>query len=103
MSMRSTMMAMAAVLCLASLPACVQYPTERQGVVDLRPGLSFKVANPSANPLMARVTVDGLDVGAVGDFLVGQTLLRVVPGNHVVRVVQDGTVFLEQRVYLGDG
>jgi hypothetical protein len=89
---------------LITLSGCVQYPTEKQGVVDQRPQISFRSGSGSdAPPVDARVLVDGLDAGRVGDFLAGQGGLRVLPGTHVVSVVLDGRIVHEQRVYLADG
>jgi hypothetical protein len=83
---------------------CVQYPTEAHGVVDQRPTLSFRM--PAVDPIRveARVTIDGLDSGRAGDFIEGAASLRVLPGNHVVRVTaQNGGVLLDERIYVGDG
>lgn len=91
--------------CLATLVAlggCVQYPTERQGGVDHRPQISFRSAG-DAPPVDARVLVDGLDAGRVGDFLDGQGALRVLPGSHVIQIVAGGRVVHEERIYLADG
>lgn len=87
----------------AALSACVQYPTEKQQVVDQRPQLSFVVDEGNAEITAARVLVDGLDVGPVGSFVQGRAALRVLPGTHIIRVQTSSTVLLEQRVYLGDG
>ena len=87
----------------AALAGCVQFPTEKQGIVDLRPQVAFRVTENSSAAVDSRVNIDGLDVGRVGDYLEGQNTLRVLGGNHVVRVVRDGRVQLEERVYLGDG
>ena len=97
---------MAAVLISCCLPAfvgCVQYPTERQSVVDLRPQITFRfdTANVALNE--ARVFVDGLDSGRMGSFADGSGSLRVLPGTHVVQVVIGSDVLLNERVYIGDG
>jgi len=89
------------VVCIVFLAACTQMPTEKQNVVDMRPNLSFKVTDESLN--RARVLVDGLDVGTVGDYLEGRTALRVLSGNHLVKVVLDGGTVHEEKVYVGDG
>jgi hypothetical protein len=85
---------------VTGLAACA-LPTESASVVDLRPQLSFKVENAALDD--ARVLVDGLDSGRLGDVKVGQAALRVLPGNHVVKVQLQGRVVHEERVYLGDG
>ena len=82
---------------------CVQVPTEKQGVVDLRPRMAFRVPEGNNTLTDARVSVDGLEVGKVGDYLDGKSALRVLGGNHVVRVFDNGKVFVDEKVYLGDG
>lgn len=88
---------------LAALTGCVQYPTDRQSVVDLRPQISFRFDPADARMNEARVTVDGLDAGRMGDFVDGRGSLRVIAGSHVVRVTRGAEVLLDERVYVGDG
>lgn len=90
-------------LAMATLSGCVQYPTERQSVVDLRPQISFRFDPADARMNEARVLVNGLDTGRLGDFLDGTGSLRVLSGTHTVRVVSGATVLLDERAYLGDG
>lgn len=92
-----------ALLCTALTCGCVQYPTEKQSVVDLRPQLSFKVDANDWGLAQARVVIDGLDAGKVGDFVSGKATLRVLSGSHVVQVIRDGTMVLDEKVYLGEG
>jgi hypothetical protein len=94
-----------AFVCIATagLGACVQYPTEKQQVVDLRPQISFNVDPSDTARGDARVVVDGLDMGRLGDFVTGKGALRLLPGTHAIRVVDRGQTALDQRVYLGDG
>ena len=94
---------LAAVMLLGALTACVQMPTEKQSSVDLRPQLSFSLGNPALNPALLEIFVDGLPVGVVGNYLAGQQAVRVLSGTHVIRVVQGGSLVLEERVYVGDG
>lgn len=88
---------------IVTLSACVQYPTEKAGVVDLRPQISFRMSAADAQLQSARVFVNGLDVGVVGEYLEGQASLRVLAGKNVIQVVSGGRVVLDQQVYLGDG
>ena len=62
-------LAAASLLCavLAGLAGCVQYPTERQSVVDLRPQISFRFDPADARMTQARVVVNGLDSGRMAD------------------------------------
>ncbi len=90
-------------LTLTALLGCVQFPTERQSVVDLRPQISFNFDPADARMSEARVLVNGLDSGRLGDFMEGKGALRVLPGTHAVRVVSGSEVLLDERAYLGDG
>ena len=90
-------------LALAALVGCVQYPTERQSVVDLRPQISFRFDPADARMNEARVLVNGLDSGRLGDFLDGKGALRILPGTHGIQVVSGSDVLLNERAYLGDG
>lgn len=83
------------------LAGCVQLPTEKSGVSDLRPQLSF--AADAERMGAARVSVDGIDVGFVGDYLSGQAALRVLPGTHRITVIGNGSVVLDEKAYFGDG
>jgi hypothetical protein len=91
---------------LASLAAlgiygCTQMPTEKQGVSDIRPQISFKA--PDIQNHSARVIVDGLDMGSLGTFLEGVAALRIVSGTHQVRVMNGSQVLLDEKFYAGDG
>ncbi|MEO8118456.1 MAG: hypothetical protein ABI606_03940 [Rhodoferax sp.] len=90
-------------IALTSLLGCVQYPTEHKSVVDLRPQISFRFNLADARMNEARILIDGLDSGRMGDFIDGQGSLRVLPGTHAVRIVSDTGVLVDERVYLGDG
>ncbi len=89
--------------CLPAIVGCVQYPTERQSVVDLRPQITFRFDTTNAGFNEARVLVDGLDAGRMIDFVDGSGSLRVLPGTHVVQVVIGADMLLNERVYIGDG
>lgn len=84
-----------------TVTGCTQMPTEKQGVVDLRPQLSFKIADENA--ARARVLVDGLDMGQAGDYLEGKAALRVLSGNHMLVIQLDGRTIAEEKLYVGDG
>ncbi len=80
---------------------CTQMPTEKQGVSDMRPQISFKLER--ADLASAQVLVDGLSMGAAGSYVAGQASLRVLPGTHELQVVSGGQVILSERIYLADG
>lgn len=92
-----------ALLAVLGTAACVQLPTEKQAVVDLRPQFSFTLADPNDDPALYRVFVDGLDMGIASDYSAGRNALKVLPGTHVVKVEGRGRVVIEERVFLGDG
>jgi len=101
--MRSDVMLKRAVaaLALATLAACVSYPTEKSGVADTRPHIAFRVADGAdAN---ARVLVDGLDMGRAADFAEGKAALRVLPGTHQLTVRAGDRTLVSEKFYVADG
>lgn len=80
---------------------CARMPTESQSVVDLRPSISFRLLQPAA--AWGEVFVDDLRVGRAGDYAEGEGALRILPGTHLLRVVKDGQVLLNEKIYLADG
>lgn len=80
---------------------CTQMPTEKSGVADLRPQISFKGVGERTRS--ARVGIDGLDMGAVGDYLDGIASLRIRSGSHVLTVTLGSQVLLDEKFYIGDG
>ncbi|MBK7355659.1 hypothetical protein [Propionivibrio sp.] len=83
------------------LTGCVQMPTEKMGVSDMRPQISFTATNETL--LASRVVIDGLDVGALADYTADTAALRVLSGNHRIQIYSGGTILLDEKVYLGDG
>jgi hypothetical protein len=88
-------------LATLSLAACVQMPTERHAIVDVRPQIAFRASDGFVRS--ARVVVDGLDMGAVSDFLEGVSALRLVPGTHTIKIAHLGRNILDEKFYAGDG
>ena len=103
--MRSKKLVSACLLAMAftALVGCVQYPTERQSVVDLRPQISFRFDPADMRMAQARVLVNGLDSGRMADFRDGMGSLRVLSGTHIVQVLSGSEVLLNERAYVGDG
>lgn len=85
---------------ILTVAGCVQMPTERQAVVDMRPQISF-IAEPQVGE--ALIYIDNVPVGKVREFLDGRAALRVVPGSHDIRVVHGSQTLLQERFYIGDG
>ena len=80
---------------------CTQMPTEKQSISDMRPQISFKVSDDRTNS--ARVILDGLDIGAVGDYVEGSAALRILSGTHLLRVALGNQIIFEEKFYVGDG
>ncbi|WP_372824537.1 hypothetical protein [Polaromonas sp.] len=102
--MKRTIMALIASLCVAGflgLAGCTQMPTEKQGISDMRPQISFQA--PDERVRNARVTIDGLDMGVVGNYIEGTSALRILPGTHLITVDLGGQVILHEKFYVGDG
>lgn len=97
----AALLALALLSSVSLLQGCVQMPTEKQSVSDLRPQVSFRV--PEAQRRTARVVVDGLDMGSVGSFLEGVAALRITSGTHQLRIVHGEQILLEESFYAGDG
>lgn len=85
------------------MTACVQMPTEKQEVADLRPQLSFSLADPDDDAGLYRVYLDGLDMGLAASYMTGKNGMKVLSGTHVVRVEGRGRVVFQERLYLGEG
>jgi len=80
---------------------CVQMPTEKQSIPDLRPSISFRTESQAL--YNARVFVDGQDMGRIGDFVEGVSALRILPGSHNLRILSGQSVLMDERIYLADG
>jgi hypothetical protein len=80
---------------------CVQMPTEKQGISDMRPQISFKATDERVRG--AGILIDGLSMGIVGSYLDGVAALRILSGSHVLAVVVGNQVILEEKFYVGDG
>lgn len=93
--------AAALAVAMTVVAGCVQMPTEKQGIADMRPSISFRTLAPASAD--ARVLVDEVEAGRVGDYLEGKAALRLLPGTHLLRVVRGDEVLLNEKVYLGDG
>jgi hypothetical protein len=99
---RMTMMAtLLAGLPLMGIYGCTQMPTEKQGVSDIRPQISFKTTDTQQHA--ARVIVNGLDMGSLGSYLDGIAALRIISGTHQLRVVLGSQILLDEKFYAGDG
>lgn len=81
--------------------ACTQMPTEKQNVTDMRPQLSFKILDERL--LVAKIYVDGLDMGSIGEFREGVASLRIRSGSHQIRININDQVLIEEKLYFGDG
>lgn len=82
---------------------CIQMPSEKQEVVDLRPQLSFQLADSNDDASRYRIYVDGLAMGTASSYVSGKNGLRVLSGTHEVRVEVEGRIVVSERLYLGEG
>jgi hypothetical protein len=80
---------------------CTQLPTEKQSISDMRPQISFKAEDIRAKN--ARVILDDLDMGMVGNYLEGSAALRILPGSHELRITSGNEIILAEKFYAGDG
>jgi hypothetical protein len=80
---------------------CTQMPTEKQSISDMRPQISFKTADDRLKS--AKVVLDGLDMGSVGDYINDSASLRILSGTHVLRLVAGQKIILDEKFYAGDG
>ena len=92
-----------ALLLALHMAGCIQMPTEKQEVVDLRPQLSFSLADPDDDATLYRVYVDGLDMGTASNYLTGKNGMKVLSGTHIVKIEGRGRVVLQEKVFLGEG
>jgi len=91
----------ATLLACIQISGCVQMPTEKAGIADLRPQISFQLVDDSVSP--ARVVVDGIDMGTTADYQAGIAALRLLPGSHLLKVTFMGATLMEEKFYVGDG
>lgn len=90
-------------LACALAAGCVQMPTEKQSISDMRPQISFKVNSSDQRITSARVLIDNIDIGAVQEYLDGVSTLKLVSGTHQLRIIQGQQILHEERFYAGDG
>lgn len=91
----------AVVSSLLLMSGCTQLPTEKRSVADIRPQISFKTTSEVTKT--ANVLVDGLVIGTVGNFIDGVAVIRVLPGTHLLTVMQGNQLIFEEKFYAGDG
>ena len=95
-TMRRLITGILVVVSLLVVNAC-SYPKTSVKATEENPSLVFKGA-----PTTARVRVDGLDAGLARDYS-GDRSLSVLPGRHVIEVVDNGKVLLHEDVFLSGG
>lgn len=83
------------------LSACTQMPTEKRGVADIRPQISFQYERSDLG--QAKVSIDGVELGVVGSFRAGTSALVLIPGTHQLRVTLGSNQILDERFYVADG
>lgn len=91
----------AGLICAVILSSCTQMPTEKRGVSDLRPEISF--ISPDEGMHWAKVILDDLEMGKIGDFIDGVASLKILPGTHTLQVHKEGQPIFYKKFYIGDG
>jgi hypothetical protein len=103
--------AMAALIASIALGGCAQpgpaasapLAVAPMAAPDERPRLVFTFGSVNEELPSARVLVNGIDVGTLGDFAFGSGALRVSAGTHRISVTFFDRVLLEQTVTVADG
>lgn len=90
-----------ALILVSLLSACVQSPTHSTLSVDDRPGLIFELLSPKLEN--HELKVDGVSYGKVGQYKKDKARLKIISGNHLVQIFNQGTLVYEEKVYLGAG
>ena len=80
---------------------CTQWPTDKQSIVDMRPGISFKAQNLEL--LNGRVILDNLDMGMASDYQEGSAMMRILPGPHLLVISLNGQKIFEEKIFASDG
>lgn len=84
------------------LLGCVQTPTHETRVVDDRPRVSFDVSDLERKPGSYYVRIDGIDFGSIDKYLRDKNALPLLPGQHTVEVLLEGSVVFSKKIYLGE-
>jgi hypothetical protein len=77
--------------------------TDAAVAADPRAQIVFRFGDFNEERTAARVLVDGVDVGALGDFADRRTPLRLDAGTHRIRVTFFDRVLLDQSVNVANG
>lgn len=90
---------------LVGLSACIQMPTEQQKAVELRSQLAFVLQQPGVDVTGWRIVIDGLDMGLLSEFVSTSSVreLRVLPGNHVLRIDTPFGPAMNEQMFVGEG
>lgn len=89
------------VIVLAILVSACQMPSEQVVISDSSAGLSFRVM--ADKRAVYDIYVDGLLMGQAREFKEGEAILKVLPGSHVIKVISNGQVVMEEKVYVASG
>ncbi len=80
------------------LTGCVNTPTEIVQARDDRPFIMF--AEVRSGDV---VVLDGINMGAASDYMVGKSGMRIEPGTHFLQIKRDGKTVFNQKFYVADG
>jgi hypothetical protein len=94
--MKQLLSLIGALLLGVSLSVACTYPTQQVKQVEERPLIVVEGA-----PEGARLLVDGIDAGLASHFSGEEAALRVLPGRHVIEVVDGGRSLYRKEVFVG--
>lgn len=91
-----------AALLLICLTACVDMPKKTTQVIDDRPLISFDTGAWGKKAAGLTFWVDGIAYGAVNQYLVNDSALRIIPGRHLIQIRHNDVDIFSQEVVLGE-
>lgn len=83
---------------LALFAVACSSPTKSAYTVDSRPTISFQTEHDDAE-----IYLDGRLVGTVKDYAAYDTVLKVQPGTHVLRLELNGQVIADEKFFVSNG
>ena len=84
-------------LAVLGAPGCAM-PVGQTSEVSENPAIAIQGASPTA-----RLMVDGLDSGLAKTYNGKESTLTILPGSHVIEVIDRGQVVLRERIFIDSG
>lgn len=98
--MRAFKLLLATVLAVFVLAGCARTITTQTEVIDTRPVVSFVV---NGNTTGLHLFVDGLDQGALSNYQYPSSAIRLLPGQHKIKIKQNNIVVYTDARYFSEG